>query len=111
MIIREINKSVKIFYGLNFFVARENGSIEKHIGALVALLESCLRHDLKPTAKDEDPPHAKIASDVMSCIFPVRPYAYIHAHLMPTVCIDLKQFVGVIIYISLRFCLCHDVTV
>ncbi|KAK2186456.1 hypothetical protein NP493_199g02041 [Ridgeia piscesae] len=48
---------------------RENGSIEKHTGALVALLESCLRHDLKPTAKDEDPPHAKIASDVMSCIF------------------------------------------
>ena len=106
----EIFKSVKIFYGLNFVVARENGSIEKHIGALVALLESCLRHDLKPTAKDEDPPHAKIASDVMSCIFPVSPYAYIHAHLVP-VCIDLKLFVGVIIYISLRFCLCRDATV
>lgn len=48
---------------------RENGSIETHISGLVALLESCLKQNLQPSVKDEDPPHAKIASDVMSCIF------------------------------------------
>ena len=47
----------------------DTGTIEEHAGALVALLESCLLHDLKPSNKDEDPPHAKIASDVVSCIF------------------------------------------
>lgn len=36
---------------------------------MVSLLESCLLHDLKPTNKDQDPPHAKIACEVVSCIF------------------------------------------
>ncbi|XP_075237442.1 ventricular zone expressed PH domain-containing protein melted [Lycorma delicatula] len=48
---------------------RETGSIEQHADALVALLESCLNHNLKPSTKDEDPPHAKISSDIISCIF------------------------------------------
>ena len=48
---------------------RENASIERHAPGLVALLESCLKHNLRPSNKDEDPPHAKIASDVMSCLF------------------------------------------
>ncbi|XP_053205519.1 protein melted-like isoform X2 [Panonychus citri] len=48
---------------------RDSGTIEEHAPALVSLLESCLSHDLKPNKKDEDPPHAKIASDVVSCIF------------------------------------------
>ncbi|XP_010127289.1 PREDICTED: ventricular zone-expressed PH domain-containing protein homolog 1 isoform X2 [Chlamydotis macqueenii] len=47
---------------------RETASIEKHGRALVALWESCLEHNLKPSGKDEDTPHAKIASDIMSCI-------------------------------------------
>ncbi|NXD67327.1 MELT protein, partial [Eolophus roseicapillus] len=47
---------------------RETASIEKHGKALVALWESCLEHNLKPSRKDEDSPHAKIASDIMSCI-------------------------------------------
>ncbi|NXH61399.1 MELT protein, partial [Rhabdornis inornatus] len=47
---------------------RETASIEKHGKALVALWESCLEHNLKPSGKDEDAPHAKIASDIMSCI-------------------------------------------
>ncbi|NXB47385.1 MELT protein, partial [Leucopsar rothschildi] len=47
---------------------RETASIEKHGEALVALWESCLEHNLKPSGKDEDAPHAKIASDIMSCI-------------------------------------------
>ncbi|XP_030312352.1 ventricular zone-expressed PH domain-containing protein homolog 1 isoform X2 [Calypte anna] len=47
---------------------RETASIEKHGQALVALWESCLEHNLKPSGKDEDTPHAKIASDIMSCI-------------------------------------------
>ncbi|XP_049810598.1 protein melted isoform X1 [Schistocerca nitens] len=48
---------------------RETGSIQQHSEALVGLLESCLNHNLKPSPKDEDPPHAKIASDIISCIF------------------------------------------
>ncbi|NXL74489.1 MELT protein, partial [Leptocoma aspasia] len=47
---------------------RETASIEKHGRALVALWESCLEHNLRPSGKDEDAPHAKIASDIMSCI-------------------------------------------
>ncbi|NWH37808.1 MELT protein, partial [Chloropsis hardwickii] len=47
---------------------RETASIEKHGKALVALWESCLEHNLAPSGKDEDAPHAKIASDIMSCI-------------------------------------------
>ncbi|XP_074046919.1 ventricular zone-expressed PH domain-containing protein homolog 1 isoform X2 [Macrotis lagotis] len=47
---------------------RETESIEKHGNALVALWESCLEHNLRPSGKDEDTPHAKIASDIMSCI-------------------------------------------
>ncbi|CAG0879819.1 unnamed protein product, partial [Darwinula stevensoni] len=48
---------------------RETGLVVEHAAALVTLLESCLRHDLKPTARGEDPPHAKIASDIISCLF------------------------------------------
>lgn len=48
---------------------RDTGTIEQHAHALVALLESCLNHDLRPSSKDEDPPHTKIASDIVSCIF------------------------------------------
>jgi hypothetical protein len=51
------------------FCFRETGSMEQHAEALVALLESCLNHNLKPSHKDEDPPHAKISSDIISCIF------------------------------------------
>ncbi|XP_026248711.2 ventricular zone-expressed PH domain-containing protein homolog 1 isoform X1 [Urocitellus parryii] len=47
---------------------RETESIEKHAKALVGLWDSCLEHSLRPSGRDEDPPHAKIASDIMSCI-------------------------------------------
>ncbi|XP_043120782.1 ventricular zone-expressed PH domain-containing protein isoform X2 [Puntigrus tetrazona] len=47
---------------------RETGSIERHGAALVSLWESCLEHNLQPQGKDEDTPHAKIASDITSCI-------------------------------------------
>ncbi|XP_039713805.1 ventricular zone-expressed PH domain-containing protein homolog 1 isoform X2 [Pteropus medius] len=47
---------------------RETESIEKHAEALVGLWDSCLEHNLRPSGKDEDTPHAKIASDIMSCI-------------------------------------------
>uniref|UniRef100_A0A8C7VP55 PH domain-containing protein n=1 Tax=Oncorhynchus mykiss TaxID=8022 RepID=A0A8C7VP55_ONCMY len=47
---------------------RETRSIERHGGALVSLWESCLEHNLTPQGKDEDTPHAKIASDITSCI-------------------------------------------
>ncbi|XP_076063241.1 ventricular zone expressed PH domain-containing protein melted isoform X2 [Oratosquilla oratoria] len=48
---------------------RETGSIEQHAVAMVALLQTCLNHNLRPSDRDFDPPHAKIASDVVSCIF------------------------------------------
>jgi hypothetical protein len=48
---------------------RETGSVEQHCEALVTLLESCLHHNLQLTSRDEDPPHAKISSDIISCIF------------------------------------------
>ncbi|CAK1552624.1 unnamed protein product [Leptosia nina] len=49
---------------------KETGTLEKYCSALVALLESCLHHNLMPVGhlRDDDPPHAKIASDVISCI-------------------------------------------
>lgn len=50
---------------------RETESIEKHAEALVGLWDSCLEHSLRPSGKDEDTPHAKIASDIMSCILQV----------------------------------------
>lgn len=50
---------------------RETESIEKHARALVGLWDSCLEHNLRPAGKDEDTPHAKIASDIMSCILQV----------------------------------------
>ena len=43
--------------------------VEQHSSALVSLLECCLCHDLKPNARGEDPPHAKIASEIISCLF------------------------------------------
>ncbi|XP_024910563.1 ventricular zone-expressed PH domain-containing protein isoform X1 [Cynoglossus semilaevis] len=48
---------------------RETGSIQRHSGALVGLWESCLEHNLTPQGEHtEDTPHAKIASDITSCI-------------------------------------------
>ncbi|KAM3961836.1 ventricular zone expressed PH domain-containing protein melted [Aphomia sociella] len=57
---------------------RETRTLDKYCGSLVALLESCLHHNLMPTGhlRDDDPPHAKIASDIIACIilvsFPVQ---------------------------------------
>jgi hypothetical protein len=48
---------------------RETGTIEQSAAALVALLDTCLCYSLRPEKNGLDPPHAKIASDVMSCIF------------------------------------------
>lgn len=59
-------------YLYSSFRRREMDSIEQHAEAMVTLLESCLNHNLKPSAKGEDPPHAKISSDIISCIFLVR---------------------------------------
>ncbi|XP_072248824.1 ventricular zone-expressed PH domain-containing protein [Leuresthes tenuis] len=48
---------------------RETSSIERHSTALVGLWESCLEHNLTPQGENtEDTPHAKIASDITSCI-------------------------------------------
>ena len=57
-----------IFFKL-FAAIRETGLIEKYADALVDLLETCLNYNLRPLNGGPDPPHAKIASDIMSRIF------------------------------------------
>jgi len=47
---------------------RETSTIQQHASCLVDLLQSCLAHSLRPTSRT-DPPHAKMASDIMSCLF------------------------------------------
>lgn len=48
---------------------RETDSAEKHCTGLVQLLETCLQFNHKPSRRGEDPPHAKISADIISCIF------------------------------------------
>ncbi|XP_022345300.2 ventricular zone-expressed PH domain-containing protein homolog 1-like [Crassostrea virginica] len=48
---------------------REMDTIEEHSSGLVDLLQVCQRHNLNPVTQDKDPPHAKVASDIMSCLF------------------------------------------
>ena len=50
-------------------LCRETSSIEHHTAALIHLLESCLKYPVTPANKDDEPPHAKIASDILSCVF------------------------------------------
>uniref|UniRef100_W5KU81 Ventricular zone expressed PH domain-containing 1 n=1 Tax=Astyanax mexicanus TaxID=7994 RepID=W5KU81_ASTMX len=70
---------------------RETGSIEKHGAALVALWESCLEHNLQPQGKDEDTPHAKIASDITSCILQNYNRAPVMALAVPVAVRFLQQ--------------------
>lgn len=52
---------------------RDAHKAELHCKDLVELLETCLAVDnLQPSIKNVDPPHAKIASDIISSIFLVR---------------------------------------
>lgn len=48
---------------------RETDSAEKQCIGLVRLLETCLQFNHKPSRRGEDPPHAKISADIISCIF------------------------------------------
>ena len=52
-------------------ISREMDTIEEHSSGLVDLLQVCQRHNLNPVTQDKDPPHAKVASDIMSCLFMV----------------------------------------
>ena len=52
-----------------FHYLRENGSVESEGLALVSLLQTCLNHNLRPNIPDAAPPHAKIAADIVACIF------------------------------------------
>lgn len=47
---------------------RETNTAEKHCAGLVQLLEICYQFNHKPRRR-EDPPHAKLSSDLISCIF------------------------------------------
>ena len=60
---------------------RETKTIEDHAEALVELLETCLNYNLRPVNNGPDPPHAKIASDVMSCLFMVNKKSGLFAYL------------------------------
>lgn len=49
---------------------RETRSAERYCAALVDLLKTCLLWNLQPVAATkEEPPHAKIAADIISSIF------------------------------------------
>lgn len=49
---------------------RETKTAEKYCSALIDLLKTCLQWNLGPTGgTKEDPPHAKIAADIISSIF------------------------------------------
>lgn len=80
----------------HLILCRETGSIEQHAEALVTLLESCLSHNLKPSPKDEDPPHAKISSDIISCLFLVIIDIYYTItcgkHLLVSLCFVLQNY-------------------
>ena len=66
---------------------RGTGSIERHGGALVGLWESCLEHRLAPQGEShEDTPHAKIASDITSCILQVFSHTQLYLNLEERVC-------------------------
>ena len=73
---------------------RETKSIEDHAEALVELLETCLNYNLRPVNSGPDPPHAKIASDVMSCLFMVREklvlFFFTELLVRKTFCLRLK---------------------
>ncbi|XP_066541005.1 ventricular zone-expressed PH domain-containing protein [Hoplias malabaricus] len=70
---------------------RETGSIERHGSALVSLWESCLEHNLQPQDRDEDTPHAKIASDITSCILQNYNRAPVMALAVPVAVRFLQQ--------------------
>ncbi|KAJ7420351.1 ventricular zone-expressed PH domain-containing protein 1-like protein [Willisornis vidua] len=47
---------------------RAPAALERHCPALLALWEHCLERSLRAQGAQRDAPHAKIASDIMSCI-------------------------------------------
>ena len=57
---------------------RDSNKIEQIAGPLTHLLQSCLAHDLKPKNHHTQPPHAKIASDLLACLF----LNYTNRHVM-----------------------------
>ena len=59
-------------------VSRDSNKIEQIAGPLTHLLQSCLAHDLKPKNHHTQPPHAKIASDLLACLF----LNYTNRHVM-----------------------------
>ena len=62
-------------------------TIEQHAACLVSLLETCLGYNLRPPLNGgHEPPHAKFASDVMSCIFRVTFYAPFSFQLLQGYC-------------------------
>lgn len=48
---------------------RETDCAERSVAGLVHLLEVCYEFNHKPSRRRDDPPHAKISSDLISCIF------------------------------------------
>lgn len=48
---------------------RETDTWEKHIFGMINLLETCYEFNLKPSKRNEDSPHAKISSDIISSVF------------------------------------------
>lgn len=57
---------------------RETKTAERYCAALVDLLRTCLLWNLQPSGTTkEEPPHAKIAADIISSIFLVRQASFL----------------------------------
>lgn len=54
-----------------FFGYRQTESIEQHTAALVQILEACQGHSMAYLKGNDCPPHAKVASDIITCLFNV----------------------------------------
>lgn len=70
--LQKINEQsvVEICIARTLACIRDAHKAELHCKELVELLETCLAVDnLQPSTKNVDPPHAKIASDIISSIF------------------------------------------
>lgn len=58
------------------YLFRDTGSMDQHADTLVKLLKLCLYYNHAPSRIGEFPPHAKVSSEIISCLFLVSVNIY-----------------------------------